>query len=132
MELMWEAPVALVQVGEQMQDKKRCFIVAAFFKVLHFFKLLNHNDELSLTNIAFWIFLYKIAIADIAQMSANELATALSVVGLYFGTKVLNRGIENKTTSGTSQVSDLINTVKSKLTGSGNADQRDKDEDGEC
>lgn len=116
-----------------MEEKKRGFIARVWFSVLHFFKLLNHKDELSLTNIAFWIFLYKIAIADISAMSANELAAALSVVGLYFGTKVINRNAEQTSTLGKASkivdaVSEAVETIKAKKSG----DTAEEEEGGDC
>lgn len=53
-------------------------------------KLFNWKNEISLTNVAFYIVLYKIALTDMSGMSVAEMATALSVLGLYFGKKVLN------------------------------------------
>lgn len=54
-------------------------------------KLFNWKNEISLTNVAFYIVLYKIALTDMSGMSVAEMATALSVLGLYFGKKVLNK-----------------------------------------
>lgn len=119
-----------------MDEKKRCLPLRVWFTVLRFFKLVNHKDELSLTNIAFWIFLYKIAVADMSAMSANELAAALSVVGLYFGTKVLNRNAEQKSVLAKAStivdtVSDAVDAIKEYKSKS-EEETTDDEENGDC
>ena len=65
-------------------------IVNVFYRILQFFKLVDVNNNLSLTNIAFYIFLYKIFITPMGEMSVVDFGIALSTVGLYFGKKVVN------------------------------------------
>lgn len=64
--------------------------LSPFARILSFFKLTDVSGKLSLTNVAFYIFLYKIATCSMGEITANDLALALSTVGLYFGKKVVN------------------------------------------
>lgn len=65
-------------------------ILSPFAHILAFLKLTDATGKLSLTNVAFYIFLYKISICSMGTLTANDLAVALTTVGLYFGKKVVN------------------------------------------
>ena len=65
-------------------------IVNIFYRILQFLKLVDEKNNLALTNIAFYIFLYKIFITPMGEMTVNDLGIALSMVGLYFGKKIVN------------------------------------------
>ena len=57
-----------------------------FKSILAFFKLTDVQGNLSLTNLAFYIFLYKLATCSMGSITAIGMTTA----GLYFGKKVVN------------------------------------------
>ena len=61
-----------------------------FKNILAFFKLTDVQGNLSLTNLAFYIFLYKLATCSMGSITANDLAVAMTTAGLYFGKKVVN------------------------------------------
>ena len=114
-----------------MPVKERGLFLRVFYRVLHFFKLLNHKEELSLTNIAFWIFLYKIAFTNLEQMTVGDLATALSVVGLYFGTKVLNRGYDQPDAKQVIAKA-VVNKVAEKVKDAAEDHPTQEEENGDC
>lgn len=78
-------------VKMETKNGGHCALVNWILKILRSFKLLNWRNEVSLTNIAFYIVLYKLAITDMSETSIGEIATALSVMGLYFGKKLINK-----------------------------------------
>ena len=65
-------------------------VIYIFKSILAFFKLTDVQGNLSLTNLAFYIFLYKIATCSMGAITANDLAIAMTTAGLYFGKKVVN------------------------------------------
>lgn len=53
----------------------------SFYRFLSFFRLVDENGELSITNIAVWVVLGKVAYAP--DISMTEIAALLTVIGSY-------------------------------------------------
>ena len=71
--------------------RKRRKFIGFILRILRAFKIFNWRNEISLTNLAFYIVLYKLAVTNMADTSIGEIATALSILGLYFGKKIINK-----------------------------------------
>lgn len=78
--------------GELPVGNRKKFNAWTLFKrAMRSLKLFNWKNEVALTNVALYIVLYKVAVTDMGEMSIGEVATAMSVMGLYFGKKFLNK-----------------------------------------
>lgn len=73
------------------RKKTRPGLWTLFKRLMRSLKIFNWKNEIALTNIAMYIVLYKVAVTDMGEMSIGEVATAMSVLGLYLGKKVLNK-----------------------------------------
>jgi hypothetical protein len=72
-------------------NRKKFNAWTLFNRAMRSLKLFNWKNEVALTNVALYIVLYKVAVTDMGEMSIGEVATAMSVMGLYFGKKFLNK-----------------------------------------
>ena len=83
--------VAPREVLPVAKKKDRASLWTLFKRLMRSLKIFNWKNEIALTNIAMYIVLYKVAVTDMGEMSIGEVATAMSVLGLYLGKKVLNK-----------------------------------------
>lgn len=73
------------------KKKRRRSLWSHIKKMLRSLKVLNWKNEVSLTNMALYIILYKMAVTEMGSMSIGEVATAMSVLGMYLGKKIINK-----------------------------------------
>jgi hypothetical protein len=64
--------------------------------VLGFFRLVDENNVVSITNLLIYIFAFKFAYAPMESTSLQDMALALAAMGVYVGKKVVNAYADGK------------------------------------
>lgn len=66
------------------------------FNVMAFFRIIDENKLLSITNLLVMTFAVKFAMVPLAEASIMDMAMALAAMGVYMGKKVVTGMIEAK------------------------------------
>ena len=77
--------------------------------VLGFFRLVDENKVVSITNLLIYIFAFKFAYAPMESTNLQDMALALAAMGVYVGKKVVNAYADGKKSS---LPSDLMDKMK--------------------
>jgi len=66
------------------------------FSVLSFFRVIDENEVLSITNLLVMTFAIKFAMVPLESASILDMAMALAAMGVYMGKKAVSAIIESK------------------------------------
>jgi len=84
------------------------------FSVLSFFRIIDENKVLSITNLLVMTFAIKFAMVPLESASILDMAMALSAMGVYMGKKVVTGIIEAKKNAVPKEIVDKLKNMSEK------------------